>query len=177
MAGFFKSGADSFDRNSMKLDGTFTFNHDQQTVWDILMSTQAIANALPGVEALIPIENEVDSWRANAKISIASVSGSYAGIVRMSEKNPPHRYRLSVSGEGQQSIINGSALITLAYDEQTRQTLLTWEAESDISGKLARVGQRVIKPAATLLSNRFFQGVANQIKPVKPSATGSREEV
>jgi carbon monoxide dehydrogenase subunit G len=161
----------------MKLDGTFVFNHDQHTVWDILMSTQAIANALPGVEELIPIENEVNAWRATAKIGIAAISGSYTGIVRISEKNQPNQYRISVSGEGQQSIIKGSALISLTYDEQAHQTLLTWEAEADISGKLARVGQRVIKPAATLMSNKFFQGIANQIKPVEPPVATPREEV
>jgi uncharacterized protein len=84
-------------------------------------------------------------------------------MVRMSEQQPPNQYRLTVNGEGQQSIIGGSALIKLAYDEAEQQTILAWDAEANISGKLARIGQRVIKAAAGMMSNRFFSNLAQQI--------------
>jgi carbon monoxide dehydrogenase subunit G len=69
-----------------------------------------------------------------------------------------------VNGEGQQSIIGGTVLMRIDYDPEERLTILTWEADANISGKLARVGQRVIKAAATMMSNRFFQGLEDQIK-------------
>ncbi len=147
----------------MQLNGDFYFNAPQEQVWQLLMDPAVIAAALPGVDELIPIEGETDSWRAEAKISLAAVSGTYGGVIHMSEQQPPRQYRLTVSGEGQQSIINGTALITLNYDETTGQTRLTWEAEPSISGKLARVGQRLIKAAATMLSKQFFTAVAKQL--------------
>lgn len=151
----------------MKFTGDFTFNADQQTVWEILMDTRAIAHALPGVEVLIPVEGEPDTWRADAKIGIASISGMYSGKIRMSEQQPPHQYRLTVSGEGQQSIINGTALLYLHYDEIQNKTLLTWEAEASISGKLASIGQRVISPAVRMMSSQFFKALDKQIPPEK----------
>ena len=54
-------------------------------------------------------------------------------------------------------------MIKLAYDETNQQTVLNWDAEANISGKLARVGQRVIKAAANMMSKRFFNSVAEQI--------------
>lgn len=147
----------------MQLNGDFNFNAPQEQVWQLLMDPAVIAAALPGVDELVPIEGEKDTWRAEAKINLAAVSGTYAGVIHMSEQQPPRQYRLTVSGEGQQSIINGSALITLNYDETTGQTRLTWEAEPSISGKLARVGQRLIKAAATMLSKQFFTAVAKQL--------------
>ena len=127
------------------------------------MDPQAIANALPGVDRLIPVEGEELTWRASVKIGVASVSGTYAGIVRMSETEPPHQYRLTVSGEGQQSIIGGSALLKLNYDDQLQQTILTWDADAHVSGKLASVGQRLVGAAAKMLGKQFFRALAKQL--------------
>lgn len=147
----------------MNLSGDYTFDAPQETVWNLLMDPNVIAKAIPGVDEFVPVENETDVWHAKAKINLATVNGLYVGTVRMSDREAPTRYRLAVNGEGQQSIIGGSVLIRLAYDEVNNLTVLTWEAEANISGKLARVGQRVIKAAANMMSKRFFNGLAEQI--------------
>lgn len=146
----------------MKLSGTYTFDADQQAVWNVLMDPQAIAKALPGVDALLPIAGEQQAWKANAKIGIAGISGTFAGVVRMTELQPPQQYRLTVSGEGQQSVIGGNALITLSA-AGTGKTKLDWTGEANISGKLASIGQRLIGMAATMMANQFFSGLAKQI--------------
>jgi carbon monoxide dehydrogenase subunit G len=147
----------------MRLSGTFSFDADQQAAWNVLMDPNAIAQAIPGVNELIPVEGENNAWRATAKIGIASVSGTYTGVVRMSDLEPIHQYRLTVSGEGQQSIINGTALMKLAYNQEQQKTILTWDAEANISGKLASIGQRLIGAAANMLSRQFFTAIAKQL--------------
>ena len=155
----------------MDLSGTYTFDADNEAVWNILMDPDAIANALPGVDKFDPVDGEDLSWNARMKISMAAINGNYGGTLRMSDVEPMTRYRLIVNGEGQQSIISGNAVIHLDYDETSQQTLLNWEAEANISGKLARVGQRVIKAAANMMSNRFFGSLAEQL-----SSQGQPEE-
>lgn len=147
----------------MEINGTFDFSADQQAVWKALMDPNVIAKAIPGVQEMIPVEGEANSWRAIARVGVASIVGTYAGIVHMSEVDAPTRYRLTVKGEGQQSIIGGTAILELSYDAETKQTRLNWTAEANVSGKLASIGQRLIKSAAGLLSKQFFQGVAKQI--------------
>ena len=147
----------------MKLTDTFAFDADQDTVWRLLMDPAVIAKAMPGVDQLTPIEGEPNAWRATAKIGIAAVNGTYSGIVRMSEIAAPTQYRLTVNGEGQQSFIGGSALLTLRYDSDQKKTILNWDADANISGKLASVAQRLIVAAASMLSKQFFRGVASQL--------------
>ncbi len=147
----------------MQLTGSYKFNHEQQAVWDVLMNPDAIAKALPGVDELIPVEGEPDTWRADAKLGIATVRGKYSGIVKLSEQNPPNQYRLTVSGSGQNSIIDGTTLISLSYDADNQQTILNWEADVQISGKLASIGQRLIGAAANMMSKQFFQGLEKQL--------------
>ncbi len=135
------------------------------------MDPNAIAQAIPGVDRLIPIEGESNAWRATAKIGIASVSGTYTGVVRITDLEPIHQYRLTVSGEGQQSIINGTALMKLAYDPELQKTVLTWDAEANIAGKLASIGQRLIGAAANMLSRQFFSALAKQLPAQHPPHT------
>lgn len=144
----------------MELSGDFTFDADQQTVWALLMDPKVIAESIPGVKELVPIEGEINAWRAEAKISIATISGSFGGTVRMSEIDAPTRYRLTVTGQGQQSIINGSALITLTPLPDDNKTHLTWDATANLSGKLASIGQRLIQSTAKMLGGNFFRNVA-----------------
>ncbi len=147
----------------MKLSDTYTFNADQDAVWRLLMDPAAIAKAMPGVDKLTPIDGETNAWRANAKIGIAAVNGSYSGVVRLSEITAPTQYRLTVNGEGQQSFIGGTALLTLHYDPDQKKTILSWDADANISGKLASIAQRLIVAAATMLSKQFFRGIDSQL--------------
>jgi carbon monoxide dehydrogenase subunit G len=147
----------------MEIIGAFDFNADQQAVWNALMNPEIIAKAIPGVQEMVPVDGETNTWRAIARVGVASIVGTYTGIIHMSEVDAPTRYRLTVKGEGQQSIIGGTALLELSYYAEKQQTRLNWTAEANISGKLASVGQRLIKAAAGLLSKQFFQGVAKQI--------------
>ncbi len=156
----------------MKISDSFTFDADQETVWKLLMDPDAIAKALPGVEKLTPVEEQENAWQATAKIEIASVSGTYTGFVRISEIAPPDQYRLTVSGEGKQSMIDGTALLRLSYDAEKRQTILMWEAEAKIAGKLASVGQRLIGAAAAMLSKLFFRALAKQL----PAASDAQQK-
>lgn len=148
----------------MDLSGTYTFDTNQEAVWNILMDPDAIAKAIPGVDQFVPIEGETDSWRVQMKVSVSAINGKYGGTIQLSDKEPPNQYRLNVTGEGQQSIIGGSALIHLDYNEAEQQTILHWDAEANISGKLARIGQRVVKAAANMMANRFFGSLADQIQ-------------
>jgi uncharacterized protein len=147
----------------MDFSGTYTFQAEREAVWNLMMNPDAIAKALPGVDEFIPMEGEENAWNVKLKVSLAAVNGNYAGTIRMSEQEPPSQYRLTVNGEGQQSVIGGSVLIKMDYDEAKKETLLKWDADANISGKLARIGQRVIKAAANMMSNRFFSNLAQQL--------------
>ncbi len=147
----------------MKITDKFYFPADQQMVWKLLMDPDAIAKALPGVDRMVPLDNEPNTWQATAKIGISAVSGTYRGKIRLSDLAPPNQYRLTVTGEGQASIIGGSALLTLSFDPERNQTLLVWDADATISGRLAGVAQRLVGAAATMLANQFFRALARQL--------------
>ena len=129
----------------------------------VLMNVDAIAAALPGVDKMIPVEGEAGTWKTTAKLGVANISGTYTGTVKMSELEPPTQYRLTVNGEGQASIINGSALLTLTYQPDEGVTIVSYDADAHLTGKLASIGQRLIAPAAKMLAKMFFGNLAKQL--------------
>jgi uncharacterized protein len=162
----------------MKIAGTFSFKAGQIAVWDTFMNPDSIAKALPGVERLIPIEGEIDAWRATAKIGIAAVSGTYTGIVRMSDIAPHDHFLLSVDGEGQGSIIGAAVQVALSYDTTKGITSIAWDADANVFGRLAGLGQRLVAAAASMLAQQFFRSLARQIpgEATKSAPSVSKEE-
>lgn len=132
------------------------------------MSADAIAKAMLGVGEFVPIDGKAFAWRVNLKAAVAAFQDGFGGTIRFEDIKVPTQYRLVAIVEGQQSLIDSSILITL--QEEAGQTLLIWDAEANISGELARVSQRAIKLAATLLSSRYFQSIEDQLSEETPSA-------
>ncbi len=131
------------------------------------MNADAIAKAIPGVDEFVPIEGEDYAWHAHLKVALAAVQDDYGGTIRIENIDAPSQFRLIIIGESQQSMIDSSVSITLQEEED--QTFLIWDAEAAVSGKLASVGQRVIKAAATVMSSRFFQSIEDQLSEAAPS--------
>ncbi len=150
----------------MKISGTYSIQAEQQAVYDVFMNPDAIAKALPGVDRLVPIEDQLNAWTVTAKIGIAAVSGMYTGIVRMSDLASPHHFRLTVDGEGQGSIIGGDVQVDLSYDAGAGKTTIVWNADANVFGRLAGVGQRLISAAASMLARQFFSSLSRQIPGV-----------
>src|SRR5258708_6202178 len=102
----------------MKISDSYAFDAEQQTVCAVLMNPNPSAKAFRGVDRLIRMEGETNAGRAAAKSGLAAAGGTYNGPVRMSKFAPPNQYRLTINGEGQASIINGSALLNLSFDAE-----------------------------------------------------------
>ncbi len=147
----------------MKLTGSHLFEADQATVWELLMNPEAIAKALPGVKELIPIEGHDLTWQISAKVGLPFLSGNYMGTIQMREVEVPNQYRLTVSGGGQHSEVNGTTLISLTQQSDPNQTRVSWVAEATVSGELASISERFIAVGANALSQQFFHELAKQL--------------
>ncbi|MCY3836996.1 MAG: carbon monoxide dehydrogenase subunit G [Anaerolineaceae bacterium] len=155
----------------MQLNGQHEFNAAPPVVWAVLHDPEAIARALPGVQLLEAIEGEANAFRAQARLQVAAIGGSYRGELRLSELDRPRSYRMKVQGEGQNSRFHGDVSVQLSEmaavsqtaGSQTAGTRLEWQADAQVSGLLARVGQRLIKATAQMMSKRFFAALGEEL--------------
>ena len=82
--------------------------------------------------------------------------------MRFSDLDPPNSYRISGHGEGGVAgFAKGGAKVSLA--DKDGGTLLSYNVEAQIGGKLAQLGQRLINSAAKKTADDFFENFAASI--------------
>jgi len=143
----------------MKMNGTRTLDAPVDKVWSFLMDPMAIARVLPGCETLEEVEP--DKFQATLKIGVAAVKGTYNGSVQLLDKNPPHNYRMLIDGSGAPGFVKGEATVTMAA--QDSQTVLSYDADVQVGGLIASVGQRLIGGAARLIVNQALKHLEDEL--------------
>lgn len=136
----------------MELSGEHTFNAPRERVYAFLLDPDTLEACLPGCEKLEQVGE--DEYAATMKIGIGMIKGTFSGKVKISDKQEPTSYRMLVEGKGPQGQVSGEG--TLELVEQDGGTLVKWSGDANVRGTLARIGSRVIKPAASTIVGQFF---------------------
>ncbi len=125
----------------MKIEGEYLFNGPREAVWELLRDPDALAAALPGTKRLNKISDV--EFEGEMDIRIGPVAGLFAGKVVRSDEAPPESCTLSVDGKGAQGFAKGTGHIRL-NDQGNGTTLMRYDGDVLVGGKLAGVGQRMI---------------------------------
>lgn len=153
------------------MSGEKVLNLPQETVWRALNDPEILRQSIPGCESFEAVgENQ---YRATVASRIGPVQARFNGNVRISDINPPNGYTLSGEGSGGAAgSAKGSAQVRL--EPAGGGTRLTWNADAQISGKLAQIGSRLIDSSVNMMAGQFFdrfeQLLAGQKVEDKPVA-------
>ena len=143
----------------MKIEGEYTFGAPRQQVWNLLQDPAALSRALPGVERFEQVGPR--EYEATIRAGVAAVRGTYHGRIRMADLQPPERYALIANGQGSTGTFEATAQIVLA--EQDGRTQLRYDADAQVGGAVAGVGQRMLGGVAKLMANQFFKALEGQL--------------
>jgi len=146
----------------MKLSGEHLIPASQKTVWEALNDADMLRACLPGCETL----EKVSDTEMTAKITtkIGPVKATFTGDVTLSDLDPPNGYKLSGEGQGGAAgFASGSASVNLS--EQDGGTLLRYEVEARVGGKLAQIGSRLIDSVTKKLAAQFFTSLVEKLSP------------
>ena len=100
------------------------------------------------------------------RVGVAAVRGSYSGGVTLADLNRPHSYRMIVQGRGSGGSVRGEALITFADapSDAAQATQVTIAGDAQVTGVIARVGQRLMGNASRMLINQFFNCLKSKVE-------------
>jgi carbon monoxide dehydrogenase subunit G len=143
----------------MDVAGSYTFNAPPVRVWDLLMDPAVIAASIPGCEKLEP--DGENRFKARLTVALAAITGSYDGIVVISDAVKPDHYVLTVEGQGRPGFAKGSATISLRPDGDT--TVVDVKGTMQTGGAIARLGQRLIGGVSKMMQGRFFACLQSKI--------------
>lgn len=136
----------------MELSGEHKFNYPPQRVWDFLLDPEVLKASLPGCERLDAIGE--DEYEATMKIGISFIKGTFKGKVKITDKQEPNSYQMAVEGSGPQGQVSGVGKLELVEDDGG--TIVKYHGDANVRGSLARVGARMIQPAAKTIVGQFF---------------------
>jgi hypothetical protein len=146
---------------AMTMNGEVQLAASRQAVWDKLNDPAVLKVCIPGCEELEKTDDH--GFRAVAKMKVGPVSARFKGKVNLSELDPPNGYKISGEGEGGVAgFAKGGATVKLA--DKDGGTLLSYDVEAQIGGKLAQLGQRLINGSAKKLADEFFSNFAKAVQ-------------
>jgi carbon monoxide dehydrogenase subunit G len=129
----------------VKIDGEYLFKGHREDVWEIILDPEVLATALPGTKSLDKVgENE---YQGEMNVRVGPVAGLFSGHLVVSNEVPPESLTLTVDGRGGPGFLNGAGNVVLD-DQGDGTTLMKYEGDVNIGGKLASVGQRLLDTAS-----------------------------
>src|ERR687897_2241914 len=96
----------------MKVSGNATLNAPVERVWAALNDPAVLVRTIPGCERLEQVER--DAYRMTVTAGVASIKGSYAGDVRLTDRRQPHAFVLKASGAGGPGTVSADVKVRLA---------------------------------------------------------------
>ncbi|MPZ31157.1 MAG: carbon monoxide dehydrogenase [Rhodospirillales bacterium] len=151
----------------MEIKGEYRIAAPRDKVFAALNDPAVLQACIPGCESL---EKTSDTeMKAKVRMRIGPVSASFAGKVTLSDIDPPNGYKISGEGQGGAAgFAKGGAVVTLRED--AGDTVLNYNVDAQVGGKIAQVGARLIDGTAKKLADEFFGKFAAMVGGAPPVA-------
>ncbi len=152
----------------MRMTGEQRIAAPRERVWAALNDPEVLRQCIPGCRSLE--KEDGDRLRATVEIKIGPIGAKFDGAVTLSDLNPPESY--TITGQGQGGTVGsakGGAKVRLAAAGQ--ETVLSYEVEAEVGGRLAQLGGPIIDATAKQLAGKFFQKFGEVVE--RPTATAT----
>jgi hypothetical protein len=90
------------------------------------------------------------------EIKIGPIGARFNCVVTLSDVQPPHSYMLSADGQGG-TVGSAKSNIRVRLADDPNGTLLSYEVDAQVGGRLAQLGGPLIDATAKQLAGRFFK--------------------
>jgi hypothetical protein len=159
----------------MRIAGNATLHAPVEAVYAALQDPRVLVRTIPGCERLEQVGEDAYSMTVTA--GVASVRGTYAGDVRLTDHRAPNGFVLRASGSGAPGTVSADVTVDLAPGDDG-STVLSYDADAVVGGMIGGVGQRLLSGVAKRTAGEFFTAVDDLLAGEgveEPAATGPGE--
>jgi uncharacterized protein len=157
----------------MKIEGEYVFNGPREEVWELVRDPEVLSTALPGTQSLNQVSES--EYEGTMHVRVGPVAGVFAGRLVVSDEVPPESLTLTVEGRGAPGFATGTGHVQL-FSQEDDTTLMKYEGEMQIGGKLASVGQRLLDTASKSMIRQGLEAL-NQALLARIEAKAAGKEV
>ena len=147
----------------MQMNDSQRIPASRDKVWAALNDPDVLKRCIPGCQSLeVTAPNEMT---ATVVFRVGPVKATFNGKVTLTDIDAPNSYRIIGEGAGGVAgFAKGGAKVRLE-EEAPDVTILHYETEAQIGGKLAQLGSRLIDSTSRKLAANFFENFAAAVVP------------
>lgn len=145
----------------MRITGSATVAAAREQTWAALTDPAVLARALPGCQSLTEVAD--DEFDARVHAGVASIRGLFTGRLALADQRPPNACTLRISGRGGPGTIEATVAVRLADAGSGAGTRVEYDADAQVGGAIAGVGQRVIVGVAKRNAEQFFAAIEREL--------------
>jgi carbon monoxide dehydrogenase subunit G len=137
----------------MEMQGERRIDASREEVWLALNDPEVLKTCIPGCEEMTKTSDT--SFEAKVTQKVGPVKARFTGMVELADIVHAESYTLQGEGKGGAAgFAKGRARVKLSDDGGG--TLLAYDVEAKVGGKLAQLGSRLIDGFARKMADDFF---------------------
>ena len=151
----------------MQMQGQRTIDASREAVWRALNDPEVLKACIPGCDTL---EKTSDTtFEAIVVQKVGPMKARFKGSVKLSDIVAAESYTITGEGKGGAAgFAKGGATVHLS--DAGTGTLLVYDAEAKVGGKLAQLGSRLVDGFARKLSDEFFTRFQETVEGPPPES-------
>ena len=160
----------------MQQQGEYKIDGDIQVVWNALNDPEVLGASIPGCESIEQIDPL--NLQAAVRAKVGPVNAVFKAALTLSDVQAPNSYTLSGEVKGGAGVAKGQAKVqlkSLAETPEGPSTLLTYQVQASVGGKLAQVGSRLVDGAAAKMADDFFAAFSKHFAQAQSAQVDASE--
>jgi uncharacterized protein len=132
-------------------------------VWDFLLDPQCIASCMPGVENVTQVDDR--TFDAAISASVGPISGKFNFRAHIVESQPPTEMAAEINGTDSVTKSPLHATMAMTLDPVgPAETLLRYRSTVEVKGRLAILGDMVLRATAALIIEEATRRLRAQLE-------------
>jgi carbon monoxide dehydrogenase subunit G len=147
----------------MTFEDTITIAAPAPKVWGSLLDVNVIAACMPGVEDVVQIDDR--TFDGTIAASVGPIAGKFAFRAHIVDSDPPREMKGEVKGTDSVTKSTIDAVMAMKLDAITPQeTALAYHATVDVHGRLAILGEMILRATGALMVEEFTKRLRQQLE-------------
>jgi hypothetical protein len=147
----------------MNFDGKIRVAAERAKVWDFLLDANRFASCVPGVEQVTQIDDRTFEGKIIARVG--PISGSFSFRSSIVDSRPPEEMSARIEGSDSVTKSTLTGLMNMNLQESgPKRTELGYSANVEVKGRLAILGDMILRATATLILEEFVRSLKSQLE-------------
>ena len=143
----------------MKISGNYSFDAAPPVVWERLLSPDVLRNCIPGCKEFTVVDDA--HYQVSMSVGVGMIRGDYSADVTLADMEQETSLRMLVVGKGSAGSIQGNGQLRLSASNGG--TSVELDGDAQVTGVVARVGQRLLSSVSRKMMDQFFSCLKTQI--------------